>query len=100
MLTKREVIAFLAGVLLSVALLTFAIQRTDTVQRHVCESSQKVRKPFLDYFLVEDKLLATAHAQHIPLGPPALAKIQAQSEVALHHLEGALRSAVVTGCTA
>lgn len=98
-LATRDWISFFIGVTVALVLTTLVIDRTDTVQRHVCESNQQVREPLLHYISNELRLVNEAKRQHIPLGPPKLQPIQDASFKALSELDHALKTSIVTGCS-
>lgn len=100
MIRKRDVIGFLVGVVVALAILTFVIQRTNNVQNHVCESTQKVRDPLRGYIDSEIRIVKEAQRRHIPLGPPALKPLQDESFRNLVALDHALHAAIVSGCSA
>lgn len=111
-LTKRDWIAFFIGVALATILLAYAIQRTDTVQHHVCESNVKVRQPLEAYinttiplFRLSQKLQREEAALTVEQPPPDIQKLQAQlrglQQTNFQHLltlRDALHEAVVSGC--
>jgi hypothetical protein len=63
-----------------------------------CVLGLAVREPFAKYIDGEVKLINEAKAQHIPLGPKSLAKLNAESFTNLKALQRALDEALKQTC--